>query len=299
VELLERIGSRTSVRLGLPRAGVTSAPRIGVELDGSLKAAIVGRDGERFRAAFEARRPAAREAQALGRMPLPYIKRAPRRRDPLDRERYQTVFARRPGAVAAPTAWLHFTPALLDELKRRGIEVTHVTLHTGLGTFAPLRTERIEDHRMHAERYEISTEAAHAIRRAREREGRVVAVATTVVRTLETAADSAGLVRAGSGKSELFIRGARSRRWTSSRTSTCRSTLLGAVSARGASACSRPTRKPSVQAIASSPGDAMVISDELVPRVRDQRSSAACAGAHRVTARHRRPRSCRSARRAP
>jgi len=136
----------------------------------------------------------------LGRPPLPpYIRRAT---EALDRERYQTVYAREPGAVAAPTAGLHFTDELLAAIERSGVSVCRVTLHVGLGTFRPVQVERIEDHVMHAEQYEVSGAAADAIN---SREGRLVAVGTTVTRTLETVADADGLVHAGSGRSEIFI----------------------------------------------------------------------------------------------
>jgi S-adenosylmethionine:tRNA ribosyltransferase-isomerase len=123
-----------------------------------------------------------------------------------DRERYQTVYARSPGAIAAPTAGLHFTAELLREIETAGAGIARVTLHVGIGTFKPVSAERIEEHRMDSERYEIGGEAAAAIRRARERGARVVAVGTTVVRTLESAAlAGSGEVRPGGGSTELFI----------------------------------------------------------------------------------------------
>ncbi len=140
--------------------------------------------------------------ERVGRIPLPpYIRRDPTE---LDRDRYQTIFAENPGAAAAPTAGLHFTEALVHALRAQGVEIAHVTLYVGAGTFLPIRHEAIEAHRMHPERYEISTEAAEAVERARARGARVVAVGTTALRTLESAfAD--GAVRAGAGISELFI----------------------------------------------------------------------------------------------
>lgn len=138
-----------------------------------------------------------------GRLPLPpYIRRAP---DERDRERYQTVLARAPGSAAAPTAGLHFTPALLDRLAGRGIERTTVTLHVGPGTFLPVRAERLEEHRMHGERYEVPAEAAAAVARARAGGGRVVAVGTTSARTLESAW-SGDRLTPGEGRTEIFIR---------------------------------------------------------------------------------------------
>lgn len=147
-------------------------------------------------------------AERYGLMPLPpYIKRAgDAGQARMDRQRYQTVYARAVGAVAAPTAGLHFTPELLGELQTRGVGVTTVTLHVGPGTFKPVKSVTVEEHRMDAERYEISQEAATAITRCRARGGRVVAVGSTSVRTVESvAAQHDGVVEAGVGRSQLFI----------------------------------------------------------------------------------------------
>jgi S-adenosylmethionine:tRNA ribosyltransferase-isomerase len=139
----------------------------------------------------------------IGHMPLPpYIHRVDA---DTDRERYQTVFARERGSVAAPTAGLHFTPAILDALKQDGVEIAHVTLHVGLGTFAPFRVERVDEVRLHSERITISAPAAAAIHRARAEGRRVVAVGTTVARTLESAARDTGEVKAHSGETAIFI----------------------------------------------------------------------------------------------
>ena len=139
--------------------------------------------------------------QGLGHMPLPpYIARAD---NDADRRRYQTVFAESPGAVAAPTAGLHFDRALLDQLSDRGIEYTTVTLHVGAGTFQPVRVDNIEDHQMHAEWLEVSPLACEAINAAKTRGGRVVAVGTTAVRSLETAAQG-GSLAPYSGHSSTF-----------------------------------------------------------------------------------------------
>lgn len=138
----------------------------------------------------------------LGRVPLPpYIRRPP---TPEDRERYQTVYARVEGSVAAPTAGLHFTEELLEKLRKKGVEVAPIVLHVGPGTFRPVRGE-ISEHRMEAEYYEVPPRTAHVVNRARERGGRVVAVGTTSVRTLETVVDEGGRVRPGRGWTELFI----------------------------------------------------------------------------------------------
>ena len=141
--------------------------------------------------------------ERLGHVPLPpYISREDRGSD---RERYQTVYARERGSVAAPTAGLHFTPEILARLKQRGIESAEITLHVGLGTFQPVREEIVEQHKLHSERYEISEEAAGKINHALEQKRRIVAIGTTTVRTLEFAARLTGRVQAGSGESDLFI----------------------------------------------------------------------------------------------
>ncbi len=148
--------------------------------------------------------PAVEFFERCGAVPLPpYITRAP---DALDRERYQSRFARVPGAVAAPTASLHFDEPLLAALAARGIERAFVTLHVGAGTFHPVRVENLEDHIMHAEWYEVPPATVGAIARARAGGGRVIAVGTTVARSLEAAAVAAGAVRAGQGDTRLFIR---------------------------------------------------------------------------------------------
>jgi S-adenosylmethionine:tRNA ribosyltransferase-isomerase len=141
---------------------------------------------------------------AIGHVPLPpYIKRVDR---PDDRARYQTVFARARGSVAAPTAGLHFTPAILDALQARGVERVEITLHVGYGTFQPVRVERVEDHRVDPEPYEIGDAAAAAINRALDDRRRVIAVGTTTTRTLEAvAADNEGRIVAGAGETGLFI----------------------------------------------------------------------------------------------
>jgi S-adenosylmethionine:tRNA ribosyltransferase-isomerase len=141
---------------------------------------------------------------AIGHVPLPpYIKREDR---PADRERYQTMFARERGSVAAPTAGLHFSPQLATALGELGVEIVEITLHVGYGTFQPVRVTRVEEHRLEAERYEIPESAARAITRARQDGRRVVAVGTTTTRTLEAvAAAHDGEVVAGNGATDLFI----------------------------------------------------------------------------------------------
>ncbi len=147
--------------------------------------------------------PAAAFFERWGSVPLPpYITRTP---DAQDRERYQSLFARVPGAVAAPTASLHFDVALLAALAARGIARAQLTLHVGAGTFHPVRSELLEEHRMHAEWYEVPAVTAAAIAGVRAAGGRIVAVGTTVARALEAAAAESGSVRAGHGETRLFI----------------------------------------------------------------------------------------------
>ncbi|MBK8169790.1 MAG: tRNA preQ1(34) S-adenosylmethionine ribosyltransferase-isomerase QueA [Sandaracinaceae bacterium] len=139
----------------------------------------------------------------VGEIPLPpYIRRAP---SEADKQRYQTLFAREPGAVAAPTAGLHFSAALIDSLKASGHAFATVTLHVGPGTFMPLRSDDLTEHVMHAERYSVSEETATAIRNAKAEGRPVVAVGTTVVRTLEAVAKEFGEVRASEGATSIFI----------------------------------------------------------------------------------------------
>jgi S-adenosylmethionine:tRNA ribosyltransferase-isomerase len=143
---------------------------------------------------------------AVGRAPLPpYIRRADEAEPAFDRERYQTVYAARPGAVAAPTAGLHFTPELLERLRARGVERAAVTLHVGEGTFAPVRAERVADHVMHEEDYELPADTAAKVARTRAAGGRVVAVGTTAARVLETCARTDRTVDPGRGRTRLFL----------------------------------------------------------------------------------------------
>ncbi len=173
---------------------------------GDLEAEVLGRGefGLR-RVALRARSGSVEEViDRVGHVALPpYIRR---RDEPGDHATYQTVYAKTRGAVTAPTAGLHFTPRVLEALKARGVETCEITLHVGLGTFQPVRVERVEDHRMESEHYEISPAAAEALNRARDAGRRVVAVGTTSVRTLESAARAhEGRIVAGRGETNLFI----------------------------------------------------------------------------------------------
>lgn len=188
----------------LMRSSKGMRPGQDIALSGGMLARVCERlDGETWLMEFGGDEPFQEWLEREGEMPLPpYLQRPADKRD---RQRYQTVFAARAGAVAAPTAGLHFTPELLADLERRGVGITTLTLHTGLGTFQPVRVERVEDHRIHSEEYAISPLTAEAVRRTREGGGRVVAVGTTSARTLEYAADGRGGVRPGRGNADIFI----------------------------------------------------------------------------------------------
>jgi S-adenosylmethionine:tRNA ribosyltransferase-isomerase len=187
----------------LAQLRVSKSPREGsiIFLEDGSQMEVTGREGSFFNLRLLAG-GLGEKLEKLGHMPLPpYIER----KDTLeDRERYQTVYARHPGAVAAPTAGLHFDDALLDQIKSRGVERVEVTLHVGAGTFQPVRCDDIADHRMHAERLEVSTQVCEAVERTRSRGGRVIAVGTTAVRSLETAA-AGGTLEPYAGDSRIFI----------------------------------------------------------------------------------------------
>ncbi|MFL6292766.1 MAG: tRNA preQ1(34) S-adenosylmethionine ribosyltransferase-isomerase QueA [Thermoanaerobaculia bacterium] len=193
VLLVEKLADREWE--ALVRPGRRARPGAEITFDG-LSAEVVAKREDRYRLRFS--EPVEPHLDRLGHVPLPpYIHRPDQASD---RERYQTVFARTPGAIAAPTAGLHFSEELLEEIAAAGIGIARVTLHVGIGTFKPVSAERVEDHRMDRERYEVGEETAEAIRRTRESGGRIVAVGTTVVRTLESSGGEAG-----SGSTELFI----------------------------------------------------------------------------------------------
>ena len=199
--LVERI---TGVREAIAQLGVSKKPKPGGRIlleDGSVLT-VLGREEEFFRLQLDSGEPLEELLLRLGHMPLPpYIERGDAA---LDRERYQTVFARETGAVAAPTAGLHFDDALLQALEARGVERAFVTLHVGAGTFQPMRAERVEDHVMHREWLRVGADTVAQIEAARARGGRVVAVGTTVVRALE-AASAEGQLKPFHGDTRIFI----------------------------------------------------------------------------------------------
>jgi len=188
--------------------GGSRKPAIGstIGFGSGLNAEIVARDGRVWTVRFRTEDGSVDQAlERCGTMPLPpYIERAPEG-DDSDRDRYQTVYATRPGAVAAPTAGLHFTEALLSRLDQAGIRRAQLTLHVGPGTFQPVEVESLADHTMHTERFELDDACAEAVRECRRRAGRVVAVGTTTVRVLEHCATERRDVAPARGATSLFI----------------------------------------------------------------------------------------------
>lgn len=202
--LIERVLDDTRV-LAQVRASKSPKPGQRLRFDGGVAARVLGRQEEFFELLFETDAPVTAVLARIGHMPLPpYITRADEARDA---DRYQTVFARRPGAVAAPTAGLHFDEAMLARLDAMGMERAFVTLHVGAGTFAPLRVDEIDQHRMHAEYLQVDALTAARINDARAAGRRIVAIGTTVVRALETAAqaDASGKVACYAGETRIFI----------------------------------------------------------------------------------------------
>jgi S-adenosylmethionine:tRNA ribosyltransferase-isomerase len=188
----------------LIRASKPPRPGTVIRLAGGMAASVEERgEGDTWTVTFSHEEDFADWLDRTGSMPLPpYIKRAV---GECDRERYQTVFAREKGAVAAPTAGLHFTGELLQAIKGRGVEIVALTLHVGLGTFLPVRVDDLRQHRMHREYFRIPEESAEAVNRRKREGGRVVAVGTTTTRALEYAAAGNGMVRPGEGDADIFI----------------------------------------------------------------------------------------------
>lgn len=199
--LLERLLGGHEV---LAQVGASKTPKPGnrITLDEGTVIEVLGREGEFHRLRFLTDEPLEKVLLRAGRLPLPpYIEREP---GADDAERYQTVFARHTGAVAAPTAGLHFDQALLAALEARGVRIGHVTLHVGAGTFQPMRVESVHEHRMHSEWLNVGAELCQQVAQARAAGARVVAVGTTVVRALETAARE-GELRPYAGETNIFL----------------------------------------------------------------------------------------------
>lgn len=199
--LVERVSDRKWIALAKP--GRQAKPGTIFELDSDLQLEIAEKwqDGKVL---AEFSEPIEPHLDRLGHVPLPpYIRRSDELQDRCD---YQTVYARQAGAIAAPTAGLHFTTDLLNEVQQKGVGLVSITLHVGIGTFRPVTAESAGDHRMDSERFEISEEAATAVIRTHSDGGRIVAVGTTVVRTLETVMRRFGSIQPTTGSTDLFIR---------------------------------------------------------------------------------------------
>jgi S-adenosylmethionine:tRNA ribosyltransferase-isomerase len=199
--LIERLLGAQQARAQI---GASKSPKAGgrIALDAGGEAEVLGRDGEFYVLRFEVPEPLEQWLLHAGRLPLPpYIRREPGLDD---RERYQTVFAKETGAVAAPTAGLHFDEPLLARLRERGVQFGHVTLHVGAGTFQPVRVESLSDHVMHREWLNVGAELVEQVRRTRAAGGRVIAVGTTVVRSLESAMRD-GELQPFAGETQIFI----------------------------------------------------------------------------------------------
>jgi S-adenosylmethionine:tRNA ribosyltransferase-isomerase len=190
-------------REALAQIRASKSPKAGARLHvAGAELEVLGREGEFFRLRTLGDEPMLQLLERAGHVPLPpYIDRPD---SAADRERYQTVFAREPGAVAAPTAGLHFDEALLAAIRARGVDTGFVTLHVGAGTFQPVRVQNLAEHRMHREHTSVSPRLCEQVREARARGGRVVAIGTTVVRSLETAA-LGGELRPFEGETDIFI----------------------------------------------------------------------------------------------
>lgn len=199
--LLERI---LDDHRALAHLRASKSPKAGaqIELDNNFVCTVTGREGDLFGLAFDPRYSVVEILDQIGHMPLPpYITRAD---ESADFTRYQTVFAQQAGAVAAPTAGLHFDQAMLDRLERQGITKAFVTLHVGSGTFQPVRVENLDEHIMHKEYYSVPEQTVDLVRQARQQGSRIVAIGTTAVRALESASQT-GELRAGCGDTSLFI----------------------------------------------------------------------------------------------
>ena len=200
--LIERV---LDAHTALAHIRSSKSPKPGAELifEGGIRAVMLERSDELFCLHFEGEASVYDLLEQNGRLPLPpYIERAA---DDNDDSRYQTVYAKHQGAVAAPTAGLHFTDELLAQLKAKGVEMTEVTLHVGAGTFQPVRVDNISEHKMHSEWFEVSAQTVAVIEAAKARGNRVWAVGTTSMRALESAARETGRLSAGQGDTDIFI----------------------------------------------------------------------------------------------
>ncbi len=265
--LIERV---VSAHVAWTQVRASKAPRPGTKLrlEGAISATMVSRQDDLFELHFDGEESLLELLERHGRLPLPpYIERPA---DSEDEARYQTVYAQAPGAVAAPTAGLHFDKAMLERLREAGIVTAWLTLHVGAGTFQPVRTNLLSEHRMHAERFSIPAATAEAIATARTAGRRIVAVGTTSLRALEAAASEEGVITPGEGETRIFITpGYRFRVVDRLLTNfhLPRSTLLMLVSAFSGMAPVRAAYRHAIEAGYRffSYGDAMLI-DRMPPR---------------------------------
>jgi S-adenosylmethionine:tRNA ribosyltransferase-isomerase len=199
--LIERVVNKSQA---IAHVRASKAPKTGalIELDNGFCCQVTGRENDLFKLEFHNDCSLPEVLETIGHIPLPpYITRED---DVQDQTRYQTVFAKESGAVAAPTAGLHFDQVIMDKIKAKGIETAMVTLHVGSGTFQPVRVEKLDDHIMHHEYFAVPETTVTAVERTRKRGGRVVAIGTTSVRALESASRN-GKLEAGFGETDLFI----------------------------------------------------------------------------------------------
>ena len=200
--LTKRLGEDTWETMVRPGRRLKTGDRVIFADDFVAEITDMGKGGTRI-VRFEYQGIFMERLEQIGAMPLPpYIEREAA---PEDRDRYQTVYAHEEGSVAAPTAGLHFTRELLDKIEAGGTKLAYVTLHVGIGTFRPVKADKVEDHQMHFEEYEVSEEAARTINETRKNGGRIISVGTTSTRTLESAADPDGTVKSGWGSTDIFI----------------------------------------------------------------------------------------------
>ena len=198
--MIERLTGEDTV-IAQVRASKSPKPGTAIRVEDAFDAEVLGREGEFYRLRFPG--DALELIERHGRLPLPpYIERTAAN---ADEARYQTVFARERGSVAAPTAGLHFDAPMLERLRDQGIGIAYVTLHVGAGTFQPVRVQDLSQHRMHIERYTLPQATADAVAATRQRGGRVIAVGTTSLRTLESAARDDGSLKVDAGETALFI----------------------------------------------------------------------------------------------
>ncbi len=204
VFLVRRLSGPGEVWQCLIKASKRPAKGTLITLPEGVAARVMDRgEGETWNVSFSPEEGFLDRLEKIGSMPLPpYIRRAA---DADDRERYQTVFARAKGAVAAPTAGLHFTESLLQKIRQRGAEIVPLTLHVGLGTFMPIRVHDLSEHRMHREHYQLPEATAQAVTATKKSGGRVIALGTTSARALEHAADTGGTLQAKEGEADIFI----------------------------------------------------------------------------------------------